>query len=50
MEPEIPPGVIIEEYMLGTMENLKYAYHDLSNEKKFLELALKKYLKKIIFP
>jgi hypothetical protein len=50
VEPEIPPGVIIEEDMLGIMENLKYANHDLSNEKKFLELALKKYLKTIIFP
>jgi hypothetical protein len=35
--------------MLGTVENLKFEDHDLSDEKKFLELAPKKYLKRVIF-
>jgi hypothetical protein len=35
VEPEIPPGVIVEEDMLGAVENMKFADHDLSDEKKF---------------
>jgi hypothetical protein len=48
VEPEIPPGVIVEEDMLGLVPNLKYADHDITDEKKFPELAPSKYLKKYI--
>ena len=33
--PKIPPGAIVEEDMLGLVLNLKYAYHDIADEKKF---------------
>jgi hypothetical protein len=36
LEPEIPLGVIIQEDMLSTMENMKFLDHDLLDEKKFL--------------
>jgi len=45
VEPEIPLGVIMEEDMLGLILNLKYAGHDIMDERKFLELALSNYLK-----
>jgi hypothetical protein len=45
---EIPPGVIVEEDMLGLIPSLKYADHDITDEKKFLELAPSKYLKRYI--
>jgi hypothetical protein len=44
VEPEIPPGVIIEGDMLGTIGNLKYADHDLEDVKKFPELEIDKYM------
>jgi hypothetical protein len=50
MEPEIPPDVIVEADMLGTVPNLKFEDHELSYQKKFLELALRKYLNTDIFP
>jgi hypothetical protein len=48
MEPKIPPGVIMEKYRLGLISNLKYAYHDIMDEKKFSELAKSTYLKRYI--
>jgi hypothetical protein len=44
VEPEIPPGVIIEGDMLGTVGNMKFADHDLEDIKKFPELAPDKYM------
>jgi hypothetical protein len=38
VELEIPPGVIIEEYMLGLIHGLKYVDHDITDEKKFMDL------------
>jgi hypothetical protein len=49
MEPNIQPSVILEEDMLDVVENMKFADHELSDEKKFLELALKKYMRTTIF-
>jgi hypothetical protein len=43
-EPKIPPGVIIEGYMLGMIRNMKYVDHDLVVVQKFLELATEKYM------
>jgi len=43
LELEIPPGVIVEEDMLDAIGNLKYVDHDLTDIKKFLELAPNKY-------
>jgi hypothetical protein len=48
VEPEILDGVIVEEDMLGLIPRLKYAYHDIIDEKKFLELASSKFLKRYI--
>jgi hypothetical protein len=50
MEPKIPRGVIVEGDMLGAMSSLKFVDHDLSNEKKFLDLAQRKYLNTFIDP
>jgi hypothetical protein len=49
MEPEIPPSVIFEGDMIGVVLNLKFLYHDMSDEKKFSELAPRKYLNTSIF-
>jgi hypothetical protein len=49
VELKILPGVIVEEDIVGAMVNLKFSYHNLSDEKKFLELSPKKYMKTIIF-
>jgi hypothetical protein len=43
IEPEIPQGVIIEEYMLDDVGSLRYANHNLKDMNKFPELAPKKY-------
>jgi hypothetical protein len=48
VEPEIPPGVIVEEDMLGLILSLKYADHDITDKKKFMKLASSKYLKSYI--
>jgi hypothetical protein len=40
--------VIIEEDMLGLILILKYAYYDITDEKKFSELEPRKYLKRYI--
>jgi hypothetical protein len=50
VEPEIPPGVIVEGDMLGAIPSLKFTDHDLSDEKKFPDLAPRKYLKTFIDP
>jgi hypothetical protein len=49
-EPKIPVGVIIEENMLGVVGNLKFVDHKLAYIKKFLELALDKYMHTKIIP
>jgi hypothetical protein len=36
--------------MLGVVSNLKFADHDLSDEKKFPDLSLRKYLRTFIDP
>jgi hypothetical protein len=48
VEMEIPPGVIVEEDMLGLIPSLKYEDHDITDEKKFLELAPRNYLNRYI--
>jgi hypothetical protein len=35
VEPEIPPGVIMEEDMLGLIPNLKYVDHDITMRRNF---------------
>jgi hypothetical protein len=45
VEPEIPPGLIIEGDMSGTIENLNFADHDLVDIKKFPELGPDKYMR-----
>jgi hypothetical protein len=40
----IPPGVIVEGDMLGSIGNLSYSNHDLTDLKKFRELAPHNYL------
>jgi hypothetical protein len=44
----MPPGVIVEEDTLGLVPNLKYENRDITDEMKFIELALNKYLKRYI--
>jgi hypothetical protein len=48
MEPNIPHGVIVEGDMLGMIPQLKYVDHDITDKKKFSELALHKYFKSYI--
>jgi hypothetical protein len=50
VELEIPLGVIVEGDMLGEILSLKFVDHDLSDEKKFSDLALRKYVKTFIDP
>jgi hypothetical protein len=40
----VPPGVSIEGDMLGRLSSLKFMDHDITDEKKFPELAREKYL------
>jgi hypothetical protein len=40
----IPPGVTVDEDMLGAIGNLRYVDHDLADLKKFLEIAPHNYL------
>jgi hypothetical protein len=42
--PDILEGVIMEKDMLGRVLQLKYAYHDITDMVKFLELASHHYL------
>jgi len=37
--PHIPAGIQVEPEILGHVGKLKYSYHDVSDETKFLELA-----------
>jgi hypothetical protein len=39
---EIPLGVIVEGNMLGNIVSLKFVDHDITDEQKFLELAMEK--------
>jgi hypothetical protein len=48
--PVIPPGVTVEGDMLGEIESLRYSDHDLSDAKKFPELAPQNYLHTIMRP
>lgn len=48
MEPSIPKGVIREGDILGLISTLKYAHHDITDEKKFPKLVPSKFLKKSI--
>jgi hypothetical protein len=43
VEPKIPLGVIINEDMLGTVGSLRYVDHDITDMKKFPDLAPEKY-------
>jgi hypothetical protein len=43
--PVIPPGVTVEGDMLGVIGSLRYSDHDLTDLKKFPELAPQNYLR-----
>jgi hypothetical protein len=48
MEPKIPPRVIVEGDMLGAVSSLRFVDHEFSDEKKFPDLASRKYLRTFI--